>query len=142
MYLFDTVILSATRLPDRNPVVRDWIGAHKDEPWFISALTVGEIRIGIETAPSAALRAELEEWLADIVETYSDLILPFGLREAQAWGRIAAPFELSGQPAALVDSQIAATARVHGLTVVTRNSRHFERFGVQLLNPWDGENGA
>lgn len=142
MYLLDTVVVSALRLPRRNPEVAAWMSARVAEPFFISVLTIGEIQQGIALAPTERLRIELQAWLDALCLAYSELILPFGLHEARVWGPLAAPFGLRGQPAALVDSMIAATALQHDLSVVTRNVKHFERFNVPLINPWDDENGA
>jgi predicted nucleic acid-binding protein len=141
-YLLDTVVLSATRLPRRNPEVERWMGHHQTDPIFIPVFALGEIQQGIEVAPNPALQGVLADWLADLRETYRDWILPFRAPEALVWGALVAPLELAGRSPAAVDAMIAATALTHDLGVVTRNVRHFQTFDVEIINPWDDENGA
>lgn len=142
MYLLDTVVVSALRLPRRNPDVSAWMRSRATEPFFISVMTIGEIQQGIALAPTDPLRIELQTWLDALCRDYSELILPFGLGEAKVWGPLAAQYGLRGQPLALVDSMIAATALEHDLSVVTRNVKDFERFNVRLINPWDPDDRA
>jgi predicted nucleic acid-binding protein len=140
-YLLDTVVLWAARLPRRNPEVDRWMGRHQMDPIFIPVFALGEIQQGIESAPGP-LQGILAGWLADVCETYRDWILPFRTPEALVWGGLLAPLELAGRTPAAVDSMIAATALTHDLGVVTRNVKHFQPFGVPVINPWDDENGA
>jgi predicted nucleic acid-binding protein len=100
---------------------------------YLSALTVGEIRKGIENirrrdVPSAEA---LEAWLQELVATYSDRILAVDQDIAEQWGRFNVP-----DPLPAIDSLLAATAEIHGLTLVTRNLAHVERTGVLCLNPF------
>ncbi len=98
-------------------------------------VTIGELRRGIELirhrgdAPQAQ---RLEEWLQIILTEYADGILPMDEEIAQLWGRLRAP-----HPEHALDKQIAATALIYGLTVVTRNQRDFEATGARILNPFD-----
>lgn len=142
MYLLDTVVVSATRLPDRNRAVLEWLRTKAPDRLWISVFTIGEIQQGIERAPETPLRSTLQEWLEGLRATFEGRTLPFLSEEAKTWGTLVAPFQLAGRPTTLVDSMIAATARVHGLSVVTRNVKDFESFGVPVINPWDDENGA
>jgi len=141
-YLLDTVMVSAIRVPRRNPGPNAWLNAHQNDPLWISALTIGEIAQGVEMQAEAAARRTLAAWLDGIVQSFGPTILPFGTTEALVWGRLVAPLQLAGNPMGVVDSQIAATALANNLRVVTRNVRHFEPFGVEVINPWDDESGA
>ena len=118
----------------RSTAVTAWVASVDPDRLFLSALTVGEIRSGIERLrprdPEQA--AVFDAWLADLQARFLDRILPVDARAADEWGRLNAP-----APRKTVDSLIAATARVHGLTVVTRNTRDFADCGVRLLDPWD-----
>jgi len=141
-YLLDTVVVSALRLPGRNPRPAEWLRIHQHDDLWISVLTIGEIAQGIELAPDAWLRRELEAWLDQLTVDFEPWIAPFGARESVRWGRLCAPLQLAGRPPALVDSMIAATAIERGLTIVSRNVRDFAPFGVPVINPWEDENGA
>ena len=131
-YLLDTMAVSALFNPRRHPVVAKLIAGTSDS-CFISVITFGEIETGLVAAarhqPEFARR--LAAWSAGLQRNYAANILPFDLVTATRWGRLAA--ELGRRDA---DLQIAATALVHDLTVVTRNARHFEAAGVRILDPW------
>jgi predicted nucleic acid-binding protein len=97
-------------------------------------LTIGEVRIGIERLRSRdPVQADVfAEWLGQLHQRFADRILPVDAAVAEEWGRLNAP-----SPQNTVDSLIAATARIYGMTVVTRNTSDFANCGVQLLNPWE-----
>lgn len=100
---------------------------------FLSVLTLGEIRTGIERLrPRDSVQAErFDVWLDELHARFADRILPVDGRAAEQWGRLNA-----ATPRKTVDSLIAATAHAHDLTVVTGNTRDFDGCGVPLLNPW------
>ena len=132
-FLLDTNVISEIRR-GRDLNVRAWAGAVPDGDLYLSVLTLGEIRKGIERlkardAPQAQIFAT---WLTELERRFAQRILPIETRIAQEWGRLNA---ISPRPT--VDSLIAATALVHDLTVVTRNTADFEHCEVDLLNPWD-----
>jgi len=132
-WLVDTNVVSELRKgPRAHPGVLRWAAACGDEV-FLSVLTVGEIRRGIELKrrrdPASAVH--LDRWFAGLVTTFSSKILPVDARVAQAWARLNVP-----DPRPVVDSLIAATARVHDLTLVTRNTRDVSGLGVPVLNPF------
>lgn len=138
MYLIDTNVVSETRKQARADVgvVRFFEKADQEEArLYVSVVTIGELRRGIELIrlrgdkPQARL---LETWLHTVLVDYADHILPFDEDSAQVWGRLRAP-----HPENVLDKQIAATALVHTLTVVTRNERHFQGTGVDVLNPFE-----
>jgi predicted nucleic acid-binding protein len=134
-FLLDTNIVSELRkkAPDANVV--DWSRVNARTGAYISALVVGEIRQGIERVrPRDPKQADvLEGWLDGLVDTYQDRILPVSVAVADEWGRMnAAP-----KPPPVVDGLMAATAKVHRLTLATRNVADVARTGVPLVNPFD-----
>jgi toxin FitB len=133
-YLLDTNVLSETR--KRQPVagVAGWIAATPPDRLHISVLTLGEIEQGIAKIRDRGDQfqaAALERWLRDVQAGFENRVLPVTIPVAAAWGR-----QQYAQPLPVIDALIAATARVHGLTVVTRNVKDFELAGVQVLNPF------
>ena len=137
MYLVDTDVISESRKADRaNAGVREFFrkASRDDEPLYISAITVGELRRGVEKLRhrGAVDQAnQLERWLLRIVEQYSDAILGFDQEIAQIWGRLRVP-----HPENPIDKQIAATALIHDLIVVTRNVGDFNSTGVRVMDPF------
>ncbi len=138
MYLLDTNILSERRKRDRaNPGVTRFFDQMEaqEAPAYISVITIGELRRGIELLRHRRDLAQaqlLETWFQNLREEYAENILDFGQEEAQVWGRLGVP-----HPENTLDKQIAATALVYDLTLVTRNVRDFSAIGVTLLNPFE-----
>ncbi|MEX2366721.1 MAG: type II toxin-antitoxin system VapC family toxin [Pseudohongiellaceae bacterium] len=133
MYLLDTVVLSEIRKRQRDPAVVQWVTNQRDADLFLSAVTIGEIERGIvlQKNRNSPFSDELSHWLDRILSLYSDRVLPVDIATARRWGRLSA--EIGNDSPDLL---IAATAMIHGLTVVTRNTRHFEPTGVAVLNPF------
>jgi predicted nucleic acid-binding protein len=134
-YLLDTNVLSETRKREPTPSVADWIATTPPARLHVSVLTLGEIQQGIERIRAKGdwtQAAALEGWLRELEAGFDDRVLPVTLPVAAAWGR-----QQDGRPLPVVDALIAATALVHGMTVVTRNVKDFERAGVQVLNPFE-----
>ena len=133
-YLVDTNVLSELRRPKRSPSVVAWFASVAADDLFLSVLTLGEVRRGIESLrvkdPKAA--GVLERWFNGIFADFSDKILAVDLAVAEQWGRLSIR-----QPLPSIDGLLAATALVHDLTMVTRNTADFERSGVTLLNPFE-----
>ena len=134
MLLLDTNVVSAVRRPDRHPRVSQWLAVQQPDALFLSAVTIGEIRRGItlQEGHDAPFAHDLTVWLNQLLTLFGDRVLAFDVSVAQHWGRLSA--ELGHDSPDLI---IAATALEHGLTVVTRNVRHFEPTGVTVLNPFD-----
>ncbi len=135
-YLLDTNVLSETRKRQPAAGVADWIAATPPDRMHVSVLTLGEIAQGIAIVRGRGdldQAAALERWLREVESGLEDRVLPVTLPVAAAWGR-----QQYSQPLPVIDALIAATARVHGLTVVTRNIKDFELTGVQVLNPFTG----
>jgi toxin FitB len=135
-YLVDTNVISELRKGRRaDPAVRTWFEGLEDEEIFLSVLTIGEIRQGIERVrrrdPDAA--SALDGWLATLVESHRDRLLPVDRLVAEEWGRLGVP-----DPVPAVDGLLAATARTRGLTLATRNVADVERTGVEVVDPFAG----
>ena len=137
MFLVDTDVISEARKGDKvNAGVRDFFdkASRNNIALFLSAITIGELRQGVENIRhrgDSAQSARLERWLDRLTVDYADAILPFDQEAAQIWGRLRAP-----HPENPLDKQIAATALIHDLTVVTRNTDHFRPTGVAIVNPF------
>lgn len=134
MYLLDTNVLSALRRRERHAHVLGWVSTQRSSDLHVSVISLGEIERGIARTSQRDPRfaALLAEWLDDLIKLYAGRILPIDLRSARRWGRVSQA--LGHQDADLL---IAATALERGLTVVTRNVRHFKPAGVPVLNPFD-----
>jgi predicted nucleic acid-binding protein len=133
-YLLDSNIVSELRKRERaNVGVRQWFTGVDDAEVFLSVLTVGELRRGIESIHRRDRTRALafNRWFHTLVTEYEARILPVDQKVAEAWGRMNAAATL---PA--IDSLLAATAQVHGLTFVTRNTKDVTRTGVPCLNPF------
>ena len=131
--MIDTNVLSELSRPRPDERVAAWLRDTPSASKFVSVLTFGEIRRGVERERLRDVRraAKLERWLTDLVEAFGSRMLPVDATTADRWGR----FSVSS-PVPAVDALIAATALAHGLTVVTRNVRDFERCGVATINPF------
>lgn len=137
-YLLDTAFLSELPKRQPSPGVVAWLGTVREDEMFTSVFVVGELQRGIARLADPARARFFDEWLTHAVrERFGDRTLPFDERAAMAWGGMVGRAELQGVTLPPIDSLIAATALVHGLTVVTRNTRDFERCGVPVVNPWD-----
>ena len=131
--LLDTNVVSEVRKPVQNAGVRQWFATVRAEELFLSVLIVGEVRRGIERLRrrDPAQAAVYEAWLTTLHRDYADRTLPITAEIAEEWGRLNAT-----DPLPVIDAFLAATARVHGLTLVTRNTADFARTGVRLFNPF------
>ena len=133
-YLLDSNVVSELRKRERADTgVRQWFAGVDDTELFLSVLTIGEIRRGIESIHrrDRTRALALNRWFHALVTEYEARILLVDQKVAEEWGRMNAAATL---PA--VDSLLAATARVHGLTFVTRNTKDVTRTGVPCLNPF------
>lgn len=132
-WLLDTNVLSELRKGDRaHPGLRSWFDSARDEDLFTSVLVLGEIRRGIESIRrrDATAAIALEQWLLRISTTFGDRVLPVDAQVADRWGILNVP-----DPVPTVDGLLAATALVHDLVLVTRNTRDVARTGAHMLDP-------
>lgn len=132
MYLLDTSVVSELRRPRPHGAVVAWLDAVDDLQLHVSAVTLGEIQAGIELAreQDVAKAAEIEAWLEQVAHAYN--VLPMGARAFRLWAQLMH----RKSDTVYEDAMIAATAKAHGLTVVTRNTTGFKPSGVPLLNPF------
>lgn len=134
-YLLDTNIVSEVRKPKPHGGVIAWLTRLQDEQLFLSAVTLGELQAGVERVrvQDPAKAQEIELWVDRLSGSYQ--VIPMDGACFREWGRL-----MEGRPDRLIeDVMIAATARVHGLVVATRNQRDFDQLGVTVVNPFKAE---
>jgi predicted nucleic acid-binding protein len=136
-YLIDTNVISEIRKGTQcSANVTAWYARIEDESLYLSALVLGEIRKGIERArPKDPTKARnLEKWLVAVASAFSGRILPIDAPVAEEWGRMNAI-----RPVPVIDGLLAATAKIHGMTLVTRNVDDVADLGTALINPFEFE---
>jgi predicted nucleic acid-binding protein len=134
--LLDTCVLSELVKPQPEPTVLAWVASRPESALYVSAMTLAELHRGVNKLPESKRREELANWLQQLEMGFEDRLLPFTQTTAHAWAQMTVQAEQQGRPMAAFDSIIAATAKAHGLRLVTRNVKDFAHAGVQLLNPW------
>lgn len=133
-YLLDTNIVSETIRRQQNKLVIKWLEKVPSEALFVSVLTLGEIRKGIERLTEKKRREKLSLWLEhELPAWFGERVLPIDFAVADRWGRLLAEM---GRPFPTIDSLLAATALHHGLRLVTRNAKDFDYPGLHVINPW------
>ena len=135
-YLVDTNVYSESVKPRPEPKVVEWLRNHERE-LYVSTITIGEIRRGIERLPEGNRKTQLHAWLQSICNCMKGRILSYNISTAHVWGQLKAKWDKAGIHVPSLDSQIAATAHRYGLTVVTRNTADFAGAGIKVLNPWE-----
>ena len=135
-FLLDTNVISEVRKTRRDPNVARWVRETAEEQ-CLSAVTIAELRFGIEKLASSEHRQALEQWLNTLFEKYRERILPIDIPVAEAWGHVMARSEGIGRKMAPMDCFLAATALVWDLTLVTRNVGDFAGFGGKVFSPWE-----
>jgi len=133
-YLIDTNVLSELRRREPNAQVVAWMQARPRQSLYLSVLSLGEIRKGIEGVADPAFRQALTDWLeVELRHYFVGRLLDIDEAVADRWGRVQAT---SGRTLPVIDGLLAATALQHDLSLVTRNTRDFEGLGIRLINPW------
>jgi toxin FitB len=133
-YLLDTNVISELRKKNRcNPGVRQWYATINEQEIYLSVLVIGELRCGIELIKRRDLNAafHLEEWLKKIIQEYSHRIFPITQEIAEIWGKMNVP-----DPISTVDGLLAATAKLHDCTLVTRNTKDIIQCDIPYYNPF------
>ena len=133
-YLIDTNVVSELRKRDRaNPRLLEWFDSVESHELFLSVVTLGELRRGIEAIGrrDSVAAAAIARWLRTLIEGFGDRVLPIDRSVAEEWGRLTASPGISP-----VDGFLAATARVHRLTLVTRNVKDVRHVDVHVINPF------
>ncbi len=131
----DTNVLSelAKAKPDAQVVA--WLRDHEAE-LYLSTITIGELRRGIESLPAGKRKVSLQSWFSGLCKRMEGRILSFNTSTAHGWGQLVAAWDTKGITVPSLDSQLAATAQRHSLTMVTRNIADFQHAGVKLFNPF------
>ena len=136
-YLLDTNVISELRRKNPNPAVVDWFAVRPSSSLYLSVLSLGEIRKGIEGVNDEARRLILLDWLeTDLPRFFTGRLLDIDAAVADRLGRLQA---MAKRPLPSIDSLLAATALEHDLILVTRNVRDFSGLPVQMVNPWANE---
>ena len=133
-YLIDTNVLSELRRKTPDEQVVNWVNSRPATSLYLSVLTLGELRKGIESLADAKRRLKLADWLeTELPLFFAGRIISIDDGVADRWGRLLAH---AGRTLPAIDSLLGATAAHHGLTMVTRNSKDFANLGLDVLNPW------
>lgn len=135
-YLLDTCILSEPFKRQPNPQVIAWLRSVDQSSLYTPAVVIGEMRKGVEKMPASVRKGLLEKWLADYLRFYADNIVAFDAEVAMTWGQLVGRLQLEGMSPPVIDSQIAAMALHHRMTLVTRNVRDMQATGVEVLDPF------
>ena len=132
MFLIDTDVLSALRRRERYPQIARWMSRQREGDLYLSVVSIGEIERGIirQQRSNPDFARTLALWLDSVIKLYGEQILGVNLAVARRWGQLSAGI---GNDSA--DLLVAATALEHGLSVVTRNVRHFRPTGVRVIDP-------
>lgn len=135
--LLDTCVLSEfiKKQPDANVI--NWLNRQFEEQLYISVITIGELKHGLERLPPSERRERLTRWLdSDIQERFHGRVALIDAAVMLRWGVLHARLEAAGKLMSPFDALIAATALTHDLAIVTRNTSDFVNAGIQLVNPW------
>lgn len=136
-YLIDTNVLSELRRRAPDPGVFEWVAQKPASTLYLSVLTLGEIRKGIEGVNDEARKQSLIDWLeTDLPAFFMGRVIGIDANIADRWGRLVAA---AGRPLPAIDSLLAATALEHDLVLVTRNAKDFSNLPVQIFNPWSSQ---
>jgi predicted nucleic acid-binding protein len=136
-FLVDTNVISEFIKPQPDSNVMKWLEAADPESLFVSVVTFGEIKLGIEDLTASKRRTELEQWLEQgLPDWFESNLLPVTKAVAERWGRLTIDAKKKGISITMADGLIAATAAEHGLTIVTRNVKDFAGTGAAIINPW------
>ncbi len=139
-FLLDTNVVSEWTKPRPNPGLVAWLDQVDEDRVLLSVVTLAELRFGVERMASGASLERLQVWLGDqLPRRFEGRILTVDLETADIWGRLMAGAATAGRTLGAMDGLLAATAARHELTLVTRNTAHFETLGTALLNPWGEE---
>lgn len=134
--LLDTCVLSEIRKSKGATSVKEAVNYIPDENLYISVISLGEIIKGIELLKQCKQKTVLKKWMLNLETDYGNSILPIDKETAEIWGRMTASLQKNGKILSVCDGLIAATAKRHGLYIMTRNVSDFEDTGIAIINPW------
>lgn len=136
MIILDTNVLSELMRPEPSPLVRGWVGRQVPDELCTTAVTVAEIRYGLERLPDGRRKASLVATATEVFTALGEYIYPFDADAAFAYAQIVARRDSLGLPIEGFDAQIAAICQTRGAPLATRNSEDFEETGIDVVNPW------
>jgi toxin FitB len=138
-FLLDTNVVSEWVKPRPDRGVVSWLAETDEDRVFISVVTLAELRYGAERMAAGNRRRRIEEWLrSELLLRFEGRVIMVGTAISNTWGQVVAHSEAAGRPIGAMDALIAATVKVHGLTLVTRNISDFESTVKAIVNPWTG----
>jgi tRNA(fMet)-specific endonuclease VapC len=136
-YLLDTNVISELIARQPNQKILDWLDSLDPSTVYLSVVTIGEIRKGIEKLPPSKRKDALKTWLeTDLLLRFHENILDISVEIMLIWGELTGRLENQGKPIAALDALIAATALQRKLRLITRNDSDFQHTGVTIDNPW------
>ncbi len=136
-YLLDTNVISELVAKQPNAQVVAWIDALDPESIYLSVITIGELRKGIEKLPDSKRKTKLRDWLNDdLLRRFGGRILTLDVEVMLTWGELTGRLERSGRSLPAMDSLVAALSLHYNCTLVTRNEKDFKETGVTIINPW------
>jgi toxin FitB len=136
-YLLDTTVVSEWTKPRPNRGVFEWLATIDEDRVFVSVITLAELRFGVARLAAGRRKTRLDEWIArELPQRFGNRVLAIDAAVADAWGHLVAARDETGRPIGVMDAFLAATARVHDLTLVTRNASDFAGSVADVLNPW------
>ena len=139
-YLLDTNVLSEVRRPQPDAGVLAWLDQVDEDRTFLSVVSIAEIAQGVTIMPEGARRSELGAWLEhDLSARFARRLIEIDSAAALVWGQFMGLAKAKGFGLGVMDGWIAASAAVHGLTLVTRNTRDFANLPIELLDPWQSQ---
>ena len=139
MIVIDTNVASELMRPSPAVAVQDWVRSRDARQLYTTAITVAEIRYGIERLPEGRRKEDLRAAAAEIFETFAEQVLPFDATAAEQYALVVSQRDRLGLPIGGFDAQIAAICRAHGAALATRNLADFDKTGVEVINPWHAE---
>lgn len=141
-FILDTNVVSELVAREVHEQVLSWVESVDSESIFLSVITIGELKKGVEKLDQSKRKRQLESWLKDdLLVRFRDRILPLDIPILLTWGSLVASLEKEGRPLPAIDSLLAATAAETGFTLATRNTGDFEPAGISVFDPWSFEGG-
>jgi len=137
MIVLDTNVLSEMLKPDPDKHVMEWLDRQEAETLYISAVTLAELKYGAYRLPRGKRRERLLSWIQDVQAMLEGRVLPFEADAAEELAAAGVKAEKRGMRVEAPDAYIAASALARGFSVATRNRKHFEPMGVNVINPWE-----
>jgi predicted nucleic acid-binding protein len=137
MIVFDTNVVSELMKATPDETVLSWALAHREYGMYTTAITVAEIRLGIEQMPDGRRKARMAEAAGEAFTTFSDTVLPFDVVAAVLYPQVVVGRFKAGLPIDDADAKIAAICRIVDATLATRNTKDFVETGIRLVNPWE-----